>query len=198
MADTLFTIGYSGFSVRTFISTLQKNNITLLADVRSLPYSRRHPDYNQDVLSAVLKEYQIRYQSYAAEFGARQEDRRYYPNGYLDFEQFSKSDPFLSGVRTLAAYTRQGGRAALMCSEIEPSMCHRSILAARAFHRLGFRILHLLPGGRAVTQRELEEELLNKYFPNRGQLNLFEKELSLQEYIDAAYKKQNALIGFRI
>ena len=160
MADTLFTIGYSGFSVRTFISTLQKNNITLLADVRSLPYSRRHPDYNQDVLSAVLKEYQIHYQSYAAEFGARQEDRRYYPNGYLDFEQFSKSDPFLSGVRTLAAYTRQGGRA--------------------------------------VTQRELEEELLNKYFPNRGQLNLFEKELSMQEYIDAAYKKQNALIGFRI
>lgn len=66
----------------------------------------------------------------------------------------------MSGVRTLAAYTRQGGRA--------------------------------------VTQRELEEELLNKYFPNRGQLNLFEKELSLQEYIDAAYKKQNALIGFRI
>ena len=52
--------------------------------------------------------------------------------------------------------------------------------------------------GRAVTQRELEEELLNKYFPDRGQLNLFEKELSLQEYIDAAYKKQNALIGFRI
>ena len=86
MADTLFTLGYSGFSVRTLISTLQKNNITLLADVRSLPYSRRHPDYNQDVLSAVLKEYQIRYQSYAAEFGARQEDRRYYPNGYLDFE----------------------------------------------------------------------------------------------------------------
>ena len=44
----------------------------------------------------------------------------------------------------------------------------------------------------------MEERLLNKFFPDRNQFNLFSETLSTQEYIEEAYKKQNADIGYTI
>ena len=77
-------------------------------------------------------------------------------------------------------------------------MCHRTILVARAFYLSGHNIIHLLPNGKTTTQADVEERLLNKFFPDRNQFNLFSETLSTQEYIEEAYKKQNADIGYTI
>jgi len=55
MVDTVYSIGYSGFSINDFIDTLHTNNISLVIDVRSTPYSQYFPDYNKDSLEQVLK-----------------------------------------------------------------------------------------------------------------------------------------------
>lgn len=198
MVNTVFTIGYSGFQINDFIKTLKSKGVSLVIDVRSLPYSQYYTDYNKENLSKILESNKIYYRNYVLEFGARQEERSYYPNGYLDFDMFSKSEMFLSGVDKLKKSMQQDYTFALMCSEKDPMMCHRSILVARTFHILGYNVVHLLPNGKTLTQVDVEERLLNKFFPDRGQINMFAKSLSTQEYIDEAYKKQNAIIGYTI
>lgn len=198
MVNTVFTIGYSGFQINDFIKTLKSKSVSLVIDVRSLPYSQYYADYNKENLSKILDGNKIYYRNYALEFGARQEERSYYPNGYLDFDMFSKSEAFLSGVDKLKESMQQDYTFALMCSEKDPTMCHRSILVARAFYIFGYNVVHLLPNGKTLTQVDVEKRLLNKFFPDRGQINMFAKSLSTQEYIDEAYKKQNAIIGYSI
>ena len=90
------------------------------------------------------------------------------------------------------------GRQIAMCAEKEPIQCHRTILVARAFDKLGFSVIHLMPKGITKDQREIDKELLEKYFPDIGQITMFEDQVSDEECLNAAYKKQNELIGYRL
>ena len=199
MNDTIYSIGYSGFLIDDFVKILTSKKISLVVDVRSTPYSQYFSDYNKDILESRLKKEKIHYRNYVDEFGARQEERKYYSKaGYLDFELFTQSTPFLSGVDKLKKSMEQGYSVALMCAEKDPIACHRTILVSRAFFTAGYRVVHLLPNNINMTQEDVEKRLLDKYFPNREQLTLFDENLSTQEYICEAYKKQNAAIGYSI
>ena len=199
MVNTVYSIGYSGFSINDFIDTLHKNKISLVIDVRSTPYSQYFSDYNKDNLEPVLKKSGIYYRNYVLEFGARQEDRKYYTReGYLDFELFAKSPPFLSGFDKLVNSMKQDYTFALMCAEKDPFNCHRTILVSRAFYNAGYKVVHLLPDNCKVTQEDIEARLLKEYFPNWNQIPLFGEPVSEQEYINKAYKKRNAKIGYSI
>lgn len=195
MGDTIYTIGYSGFKIDDFVKTLKDNGISVVIDVRSLPYSQFHPDYNKEHLAKVLESAKIYYRSYAAEFGARQENRKYYPNGYLDFELFAQSEAFLSGYEKIKRSMEKGFVIALMCSEKEPIECHRALLVARAFHDAGYTVLHLLPDDEPITQDDLVIELFTGKKPIKGQISAFPPS---KECIDKAYKKQNEKIGYNI
>ncbi|MFM6311388.1 MAG: DUF488 family protein, partial [Dolichospermum sp.] len=46
----IFTIGHSNHTIETFIELLHQHQVTALADVRSSPYSRRFPQFNQSAL----------------------------------------------------------------------------------------------------------------------------------------------------
>ncbi len=199
MVNTVYSIGYSGFSINDFIDTLHTNKISLVIDVRSTPYSQYFSDYNKDNLEKVLEKSGIYYRNYVLEFGARQEERKYYTHdGYLDFELFAKSPPFLSGFDKLVKSMKQDYTFALMCAEKDPFNCHRTILVARAFYNAGYKVIHLLPNKCKVTQEDIEARLLKKYFPDRNQITLFSESLSEEEYINQAYKKRNAEIGYSI
>ena len=195
---TVYTIGYAGFSPEKFLAALRDRQVSVLVDVRSTPFSQHFPDYNQDRLAAVLKQNGLYYRNYAKEFGARQEDLGlYHPDGYLDFERFAQSDAFQSGVQKLCRSMEQGYTFALMCAEKRPITCHRAILVARAFSGLGYPVLHLLPGGETQSPQEMEQELLELYFPDRDQGSLFDGFLEESVLLNRAYRLQNAKIGFR-
>lgn len=199
MIDTIYSIGYSGFSIKNFVNTLQSNQVSLLVDVRSQPYSQHFPDYSKDSLEKTLKDSGIYYRNYAKEFGARQEERKYYTNeGYLDFELFAKSSLYLSGYEKLINSMKRDYRFVLMCAEKDPFNCHRAILVSRSFHDAGYKVIHLLPNNKTITQKEIEYRLLEKYFPNRNQLTLFGDALSEGDYLLQAYRKRNAEIGYSI
>jgi uncharacterized protein (DUF488 family) len=199
MIDTVYSIGYSGFLLKEFINIIKANKIAVIVDVRSYPYSQRFPDYNKDTLEKNLDSNGIYYRNYAKEFGARQEDRKYYTKeGYLDFELFSMSKPFLEGFEKLIKIMEQNYTISLMCAEKDPINCHRTILVARALHDAGYKITHLLPNNITMTQEDIEKRLVDKYFPSRDQITLFGENLSESEYILKAYKKRNAEIGYTI
>ncbi|HEX5315352.1 MAG TPA: DUF488 domain-containing protein, partial [Candidatus Kapabacteria bacterium] len=66
----IWTIGHSTRSIDDFISLLKKNEIKLLADVRSLPGSKRYPQFNKDGLEKSLNAHGIRYEHFP-ELGGR-------------------------------------------------------------------------------------------------------------------------------
>lgn len=199
MVNTVYTIGYSGFSFDEFIATLKRNNISLVVDVRSSPFSKYYAQFNREVLENGLKANKIYYRNYALEFGARQSDSQYYSQeGYLDFELFSKSEPFLKGINKLCESMKKNYTFVLLCAEKEPICCHRTILVAKAFFDRGYNVVHLLANGKMITQQEINLQLIEKYYPNRNQFTLFESPQSDDILLENAYKKQNAEIGFRM
>lgn len=63
MVDTVYTIGYSGFSIDGFVETLKRYNVSLIVDVRSSPFSHYYPEYNKDVLEIYLRAHGIYYRN---------------------------------------------------------------------------------------------------------------------------------------
>lgn len=197
MQKVIYTIGYSGFTVNDFINVLKKYEITSVIDVRSNPNSRFHPSYNKENLERILKLNRIVYRNYK-EFGARQEDRRYYKKGYLDFNEYTQSDAFLHGVRKVEIGMTRNYVVVLMCAEKDPSMCHRSIMIGRKFHELGYIVKNILADGSYELQESIERRLVEQYFPNRNQIALFSENYSWEQMVKKSYEYRNAEIGYRI
>lgn len=193
----IYTIGYSGYSPAELVQKLHKLNITVLVDIRSVPFSGHFPQYNKDHLEALLRKENILYRNYTAEFGARQIQPEFRTDGQVDFVKFAASPVFQSGLQKVLAGMDLGYTFVLMCAEKDPITCHRSILVARAFHELGQEVIHLTPEGEE-THAHLEQRLLDLYFPERDQLSLLNTQLSDKDRLDQAYQLQNREIGYRI
>lgn len=198
MKNTIYTIGYAGFPREDFIQVLKQNRVSVLIDVRSSPFSSFHSEYNRDVLEDILRKNKIYYRNYAKEFGARQENKKLYTQeGYLDFEKVALSKDFQEGLSKLRESMKQGFVPALMCAEKNPFDCHRAILVSRAFAECGCEVIHLLPDSKKCTQDDINNALLDKFFPNRDQLSMF-GDTNEDELIKAAYRKRNAEIGYNM
>jgi uncharacterized protein (DUF488 family) len=194
----LFTIGYSTFEIGDFIDVLKQYGVNVVIDVRSIPYSEYHEQYNKESIERVLKANDIHYRNYPEEFGARQTEKQFFSfDGYLDFDLFTKSVRFKRGVKKINMSLAKGYCIAFMCAEKDPATCHRSIMVSRAFYKSGNSVSHILDNGRIASQADVETALLDKYFPDRNQLSLF-GEPSSDQLIDLAYQKRNAEIGYRM
>ena len=88
-------------------------------------------------------------------------------------------------------------RIALMCLEKKPIDCHRAILVANAFYCKGYSIKHILENGKIETHQELNEELLDLYYPDRNQISFFENRTD-EDYLEDAYKIRNKEIGYHL
>lgn len=194
----IFTIGYTAFQLEDFFGILKRYNINSVIDVRSSPFSKFHSEYNTDQLSLELKKRGFAYRNYKNEFGARQSERKYYPHGYLDFSLFTKSEAFRSGMKKIMNASEMGYRFVLMCAEKNPITCHRVIMVAREFYKEGYTVKNLLANGEFYTQEDIENQLVDMYYPDRGQMSLFDEQLSWDEMIENSYAYQNEKIGYRI
>ncbi|MDR3313979.1 MAG: DUF488 domain-containing protein [Oscillospiraceae bacterium] len=194
----LYTIGYTAFQTADFLDALENYGVKLLVDIRSMPYSMHSPEYNRPNIERLLKDRNIYYRNYAQEFGARQADRHYFSDeGYLNFEKFAQSPQFQQGFCKLQKSIEQGYPLALMCAEKDPATCHRSIMVSRVFNDSGYDVAHILSGGVTESQEDIELQLLNKYFPYRNQITLFDEPTDDKTLIAKAYKKRNSEIGYR-
>ena len=57
----IYTIGHSTHPLDVFIAMLLANEITHLLDVRTIPRSRRNPQFNQETLASALRASNIDY-----------------------------------------------------------------------------------------------------------------------------------------
>ncbi|MDT3775997.1 DUF488 domain-containing protein [Nitrospira sp. MA-1] len=61
MSPELWTIGHSTRPIEEFIGLLKTDGIQLLVDVRTIPFSRRNPQFHQEALAQSLREAGIQY-----------------------------------------------------------------------------------------------------------------------------------------
>jgi uncharacterized protein (DUF488 family) len=197
--NPIYTVGYTSFQLGDFVNVLKSFGIQAVIDVRSQPNSEHYPNYDRDNLNNVLNANGIQYRNYIREFGARQNEKCYFsPEGILDFEKFTKSNAFLQGYNKIAKNSDKY-TFALMCAEKKASTCHRSIMITRIFSDNGYDVKHILQDGCTETQRDIETQLLEYYFPNRNQLSLMnDKNESDESLIKKAYQLRNAEIGYKL
>lgn len=207
MSSSLYTVGHSNLDIEDFISLLQQHQITAVADVRSSPYSRRFPQFNQTALQASLKEIQVAYVFLGKELGARTEDQSCYVAGKALYEKIAQTELFAQGIQRVIKGLEQY-KIALMCAEKDPITCHRTILVCRHLKSYNLNIYHILNDGRLESHDELEERLLQLFglstLPLKQiQLSLFENSTTTEteakprtELLAEAYQKQGHKIAY--
>lgn len=133
----LYTFGYEGLDIATFIARLIRAGVRTIIDVRKLPLSRKK-GFSKNALREQLAAADIGY-FHAPPLGCPKEIRdRYRENG--DWKEYTR-DFMLhlrdqdSTVRELAKISRST-TACLICFEADYTMCHRSYVA-RAAYRVG-------------------------------------------------------------
>ena len=130
---TVLTIGHSTRTIEEFIHLLKTHGVTCVLDVRTIPRSRRNPQFNRDTLSASLKDVGIAYTHVAALGGLRRPRpdsinmgwKNASFRGYADHMQTPEFGASLESLMELA----KKQRVALMCAEALPWRCHRSLIA---------------------------------------------------------------------
>ena len=162
MPHPFHTIGHSTRAIEDFVALLREAEVTLVADVRTVPRSRKNPQYNRETLPDSLAAFGIGYEHIAALGGLRGKTREVPPdiNGYWDNDSFHNYADYAMGedFRGGLARLRELGaaqRCAVMCAEAVWWRCHRRIIADYLLAE-GETVLHILGPGRIEPARLTE------------------------------------------
>jgi uncharacterized protein (DUF488 family) len=160
-APRVATIGVYGWTIDTFLAALRAADVRLVLDVRQRR-GVRGAEYawaNAQRLQAALAEAGIAYAHHKElapttelrQLQYREDDRvgvgkrsrvelaPAYRHGYTS-EILDRVD-----LASLAAELPADGVAALLCVELDPEACHRSLVAERLEAELGATVVHLRP-----------------------------------------------------
>ena len=154
--NMIYTIGYGNRKIENFVKILQEFDIQYLIDVRSKPFSKFNPDFNQNELKFFLKDRGITYGFFGDTLGGRPDCPCCYDNeGKVDYEEVKKQDFFKEGLsRVKTAYEKEL-KIVLMCSESKPEECHRTKLIGEELIREDIRLGHIDEKGRLKTQADI-------------------------------------------
>jgi uncharacterized protein (DUF488 family) len=185
-----YTIGHSTNAVEQLVSLLRQYDISVVADVRSQPYSRLNPQFNKKPFKLCLKESGLSYVFLGAELGARSTDPNCYINGKVQYDLLAKTSAFQRGLERLQKGAADF-RIAIMCAEKEPLICHRAILVARHLHERGYPVRHILESGTLEDHDSSMDRLLKI-------LRIPEQDMfrSRAEILSLAYARQGEKIAY--
>lgn len=128
----VFTIGYEGATMDSFLAALGQAGVRQVIDVRQLPLSRR-PGFSKAPLAAALKERGIGYVHLKAlgtpkpgRDAAKKGDRATLATVYAGQLELPEAQAQAARMRELIAEMP----SALLCFERDPAVCHRTLLIA--------------------------------------------------------------------
>lgn len=158
----VFTIGHSNHPLDAFMALLQRHRVTALADVRSAPYSRLHPQFNRESLAGSLRREGIEYVHLGQALGGRSDDPACYEDGCVRYDRVAGTEMFRRGLERVV----QGAAdhlIVLLCAEREPLECHRTLLVARALDERGIEVAHIHADGGLESHTEAMDRLLQLF-----------------------------------
>jgi uncharacterized protein (DUF488 family) len=155
----LFTVGHSNQTLPELIALLQEHGINAVADVRSVPYSRRLPQFNRPELEAELPKQGITYVFLGEELGARRDEPEAYDGLQAAYERVAQLPAFQRGLERVITGVHKGLTLALLCAERDPLTCHRAVLVCRHLSDHGLEVQHIHGDGRLESHGELEQRM---------------------------------------
>jgi uncharacterized protein (DUF488 family) len=145
----IWTIGHSTRELADFMALLKANEIEAIADVRSLPGSRKFPQFNSEELETSLADAGIDYRL-IKQLGGRRKARPDSPNtvwrhkSFRGYADYMETPEFLEGIEILLDLAEEK-KTAVMCAEAVWWRCHRSMISDY-LKSLGGTVEHIMSG----------------------------------------------------
>jgi uncharacterized protein (DUF488 family) len=152
----VFTIGHSTRELATLIAMLRAHGIEKLIDVRTMPRTRKNPQFNRDTLPDALQAAGIGYTHMAGLGGLRHArpdsvNTGWHNASFRGYADYMQTPAFADNIEQLIAHAGKQ-RIALMCAEAVPWRCHRSLIADALAAR-GIAVCHIMSEKRADPHR---------------------------------------------
>ena len=140
----IYTVGYEGLDIDSFLSLLAENDIETVVDVREMPLSRK-PGFSKKSRASVLNLSGREY-VHMVDLGCPKQVRdRYredgnwkrYTEGFM--KHLKTQDDAIAKLSALVATSN----CALLCYEADSNFCHRSMVASAVKDYCGARVTHI-------------------------------------------------------
>lgn len=131
---SIYTIWHSTRTLEEFIELLKLNNIEVLIDVRSFPWSHKFPQFNKENLEKSMVEESIAY-IHLSELGWRRKVLKNSHNtlwrhtAFRWYADYMETNEFKIGIESLKKIVTTSNNVAIMCSEAVWRRCHRSMIS---------------------------------------------------------------------
>lgn len=140
----LFTLGYEGFDIETFIGRLQSAGVKVVLDVRELPLSRKR-GFSKRAFAEALRQAGVEYLHVPALGCPKPIRNRYKSDG--DWARYCRQfthylETQSEAIADVASLSRKT-KACLVCFEADYRLCHRSLVARAAVQSGGSAVRHL-------------------------------------------------------
>lgn len=171
---TIYSIGHGNKKIEDFIDELKSFDIEYLLDIRSKPFSKWNPQFNQNELKFKLEENGITYVFVGDTLGGLPEDRSCYDfNGKVVYDLIKEKEFFKEGLKRLTTANEKKIHLAIMCSESKPEECHRSKLIGQELLKKKISLNHIVSTDRIKSQETVMTELTK----GKGTVDLFGNEI---------------------
>ena len=147
----IYTIGHSTRSFAEFLDMLQSFDIKILADIRSLPGSRKFPQFDKENLKISLEEAGTQYIHLAGLGGRRKvkkdsKNSRWNNDSFRGYADYMETKEFENAIVKLEHIALEQPTA-YMCSEAVWWRCHRSMVSDYLKAK-GWVVLHIMATGK--------------------------------------------------
>jgi uncharacterized protein (DUF488 family) len=159
----MWTVGHSTHALDELVGMVRAHGVTSIADVRKIPRSRRHPQFNLDALTSGLAAAGLGYCHVPGLGGLRRErpdsapsvNRAWRNPSFRAYADYMQTEEFAQQLDALLDLARRE-RVAIMCAEAVWWRCHRALIADALVAR-GEPVLHIL------TREQAEPHVLRDF-----------------------------------
>lgn len=158
-AHTIYTIGHSTHTMEEFMEMLKSFNIQTLVDIRSLPGSRKFPQFDKENMEVVLPQNGVQYIHMLSLGGRRKvkkdsHNTRWRKDSFRGYADYMETPEFASAVKELEKIAKKT-TTVYMCAEAVWWRCHRSMVSDY-LKAEGWYVLHIMSKGKAQEHHYTE------------------------------------------
>ncbi len=147
--NTIYTIGYEGYTIEKFVKKLKDSNIQQLIDVREIALSRKN-GFSKSILKLELNKVRIKYE-HLEKLGSPRDIRHKLKDSKMSledykifFEEYKKhinDEDVMQNISVIEGLAKRR-KSVIMCFERDYKICHRSIIAEE-LKRRGWKVNNL-------------------------------------------------------
>ncbi|NPA53958.1 MAG: DUF488 domain-containing protein [Aquificae bacterium] len=182
----LYTVGYSDFfEEEKLINRLKNLGIKHVVDVRTFPYSKTFPQYDEAVFKKSLSKEEIRH-SFLGDYIGGLTFKNHFKEGVSSLFDLLEDTNIKEGLNKLYKIAKKE-KTVIMCAEKEPFNCHRLAISFLFKEKTPFEVVHIFS-----DKEETYTENINRFKEEHNLQNLdISDESLIKERLELLYRFKN-------